>query len=148
MLCRKVQPRGVFTTVEHLRRSFFAKIVNGFQPYVLQPFLHGRSKSHELNVYCLAQLFSSKLQKQKTSQQTRQINSACQYRYGHRRAIITCLVHLFRRAKFVELNLFHLARLPFLHCRAKQRSQNLARRLFSWSVKLGTAETANSIPIR
>ena len=148
MLCRKVQPRGVFTTVEHLRRSFFAKIVNGFQPYVLQPFLHGRSKSHELNVYYLAQLFSSTLQKQKTSQQTRQINSPCQYKYGHRRAIITCLVHLFRRTKFMELNLFHLARLPFLYYRANQTSKNFARRLFSRSVQLDSVETANSIPFR
>ena len=68
-------------------------------------------------------------------------NFARQCRYGHRRAIlkvqscklcvklydfafITVLVFkllrsskvLFTKAKFVELNLFYLARLPILHC--------------------------------
>ena len=43
------------------------------------------------------------------------------------------LVHLFRQAKFVKLKLFCFAYLPFLHCRGKQRSQNLARHPFSSS---------------
>ena len=42
-----------------------------------------------------------------------------------------------------KLNLFHLARLPFLDCRAKQTSYYLARHLFSSSVQLDNVDTAN-----
>ena len=55
-------------------------------------------------------------------------NLARQCRYGYRGVILSCIyfsqafVHLFRQAKFVALNLFYLACLPLLHCRAKQKS--------------------------
>ena len=50
------------------------------------------------------------------------------------------LVYLFRPSKFVEVNLFYLAHLPFLHCPAKQTSQYLARWLFSPSVQHDSVE--------
>ena len=52
------------------------------------------------------------------------------------------LVHLFRQAKFVKLKLFCFAYLPFLHCRGKQRSQNLVRHPFSSSAYLDNVEAA------
>ena len=46
-------------------------------------------------------------------------------------------------AKFVELNLFYLARLQSLQWGAKQTSHKLARRLFSSSLYLYSVETVN-----
>ena len=46
-------------------------------------------------------------------------------------------------AKFVELNLFYLARLQSLQWGAKQTSHKLARRLFSSSLYLDSVETVN-----
>ena len=53
---------------------------------------------------------------------------------------LNSLVYLFRRAKFVELNLLYLARLPFLHY--DQPSQNLARHFLSLLVQLNIVDTA------
>ena len=55
-----------------------------------------------------------------------------------------CLVHWFRRAMFIELNLIHQIRLTFVHSRVKLTSQNLARILPGLSLQLNNVETVNA----
>lgn len=66
-------------------------------------------------------------------------NVTCQRRDGFRRVMSssseTRIVHMFRQAKFVELNLLRLAVLPFLHCQIKQTNQQQLVAFFIFGVK-------------